>query len=302
MPRTRIRLLATLLGAAVAVSMLTACEQQSTEASMGIRVVASTNVYGDLVRTIGSAEVTVTSVIDDPGRDPHEFEADARTQLAVSKADLVVRNGGGYDDFIDTLLDATGSDAPVIDAVALSGFDATATDFNEHVWYDYPTVARVVEAITEQLAELDPANAGQFERRAQTLLDALDALESRAATLAEGFDGTGAAITEPVPLYLLEALGFVNRTPAAFSEAVEDDTDVPAGVLRETLALFSSHSVALLLYNPQTGGPQTDAVLAAADAAGVPVVAADELLPPGLDYVGWQNALIDEIESSVTAP
>ena len=87
----------------------------------------------------------MTSIIDDPDQDPHEYEADARTQLALSKADLVVRNGGGYDDFIDTMLAAAGNDdVVVIDAVELSGFDADAADFNEHVWYDYPTVGKVV--------------------------------------------------------------------------------------------------------------------------------------------------------------
>jgi len=31
----------------------------------------------------------------------------------------------------------------------------------------------------------------------------------------------------------------------------------------------------------------------------VPAVAADELLPAGLDYVDWQNALIDDIEGAL---
>ena len=39
--------------------------------------------------------------------------------------------------------------------------------------------------------------------------------------------GEGVAITEPVPLYLLEAVGLVNKTPEAFSEAIEADTDDP---------------------------------------------------------------------------
>ncbi len=37
------------------------------------------------------------------------------------------------------------------------------------------------------------------------------------------------AITEPLPLYLLQACGLVNKTPPAFSDAVEDGTGVSAG-------------------------------------------------------------------------
>ncbi len=55
-----------------------------------IQVVASTNVYGDIAQTVGGPDVEVTSVIDDPAQDPHVFEANARVQLALSRADIVI--------------------------------------------------------------------------------------------------------------------------------------------------------------------------------------------------------------------
>ncbi|HEX7834791.1 MAG TPA: zinc ABC transporter substrate-binding protein, partial [Pseudolysinimonas sp.] len=72
-----------LLVAMVAALGLAGCTSTPPDnASDGvIRVVASTNVYGDIARTIGGADVEVTSVIDDPAQDPHEFEANARVQL-----------------------------------------------------------------------------------------------------------------------------------------------------------------------------------------------------------------------------
>ena len=62
----------------------------SPTASTGgpLTVVASTNVYGDIVKTIGGTTVRVISIIDNPAKDPHEYEADAQTQLALSKAQL----------------------------------------------------------------------------------------------------------------------------------------------------------------------------------------------------------------------
>ena len=266
----------------------------------GLRIVASTAAYGELVSAIAGDTVEVESIIDDPSKDPHEYEVSARDQLALSHADLVVRNGGGYDDFIDTMLSASdNADVTVIDAVELSRYDASAPGFNEHVWYDYPTVSRVVTAIESQLAGLDPQNAGIYAANAEALQTEIATLQDRVAGLNVVHSGASVAITEPVPLYLLNAIGLRNRTPPAFSEAVENDTDVSPEVLRETLKLFSDQAVALLVYNPQTGGPQTDAVLAAADDSGVPVVAAGELPTPGLDYVGWQSALLDEIETAL---
>ena len=70
-------------------------------------------------------------------------------------------------------------------------------------------------------------------------------------------------------------------------------------MLRDTLRLFTDGEVALLVYNPQTGGPQTEAVLAAAEDAGVAAVAAGELLPEGSTTSTWQRDLIDEIAAGL---
>jgi zinc/manganese transport system substrate-binding protein len=264
-------------------------------------VVASTNVWGDIASTIGGDQVEVTSIISDPGQDPHEYQASSRNQLALSSARVVIENGGGYDDFVDTMLSASGnSSATVINAVDVSGYSASAGDeLNEHVWYDYATVGKVADAIAEALGEADPANAETFTGNASAFKEGLDTLNASVATIKEDHSGTGVAITEPVPLYLLDDMGLDNKTPEEFSEAIEEETDVPADVLKETTDLFADHAVSLLVYNEQTSGPQSDAVLAAAQDAGVPVVPVQETLPEGTDYLGWQTSIIDSISKAL---
>ena len=88
-----------------------------------VSVVASTSVYGDIVKTIGGPAVAVTSIIDRPDKDPHEHEADAQTQLALSKAQLVIENGGGYDDFVDTMLKSVRTKPTVINVADVSGLN-----------------------------------------------------------------------------------------------------------------------------------------------------------------------------------
>ena len=85
-----------------------------------ITVVASTNVYGQIAEQIGGDAVTVTPIIDSAAQDPHEYEGSAQDQLLVSNADVIVENGGGYDSFIDAMLDSSDSDAHVITAVEFS--------------------------------------------------------------------------------------------------------------------------------------------------------------------------------------
>lgn len=328
------------LSAALVLS-LAACATpaQSAEDSGLVQVVASTNVYGNVAESIGGEFVSVTSIINDASQDPHSFEASARDQLAVSKADLIIENGGGYDPFVDTLIAASGTTAEVVNAVEASGLlgddehaedehaddaadDAAdehaddATDeadehaedadghadhiegFNEHVWYSFHGMGKVAEHIAEELTELDPANAATFESNLAAFTAELEGLETRAAEISALSAGAGVAITEPVPLYLLDEAGLVNKTPEAFSEAIEEGTDVPPIALADTLALFDDGAVVVLAYNDQTASPETEQVRDAADAAGVTTVSFTETLPDGTDYVSW---MADNLEAIAAA-
>jgi zinc/manganese transport system substrate-binding protein len=256
----------------------------SAAAGGKLSVVASTNVWGDIAATVGGDAVEVTSVISSTSQDPHSFTSDTRTQLAVSKADLVIENGGGYDDFMDQLLKTAKSSAPVINAVEVSGQKApSGGELNEHVWYDFPTVQKVADSIATDLGRARPAQAADFTANAKAFDAQVDTLIKAEATAKAGHAGEGTAITEPVPLYLLEAMGLVNQTPAAFSEAVEESTEIPVAVLDQTLKIFSGGQVKVFVYNEQTSSPETDKVLAQAKQDGVPTVGVTETLPAGKD-------------------
>jgi len=299
------RLLALPLVAGAAALVLTGCATSSgSDSASGdgaVRVVASTNVYGSIIESVGGDQVDVTSILEDPSQDPHSFESSAKTQLAVSKADLLVENGGGYDDFMTTLADASDTEADTITVVDLSGLDEGGdSEFNEHVFYDYPTMVKLVADVERRLSELDSAHADTFERNAESLTTKLDDLESQTAAAKEEVDGEEVSYTEPVPGYLFDAMGLDNVTPEDFAEAIEEGDDVPPAALNETLKLFSDKQVRLLAVNEQTSSPETEQVQEAAEQAGIPVVGVTETLPKGEDYVSWQQANIDAITAALT--
>ncbi|MFD1720528.1 metal ABC transporter solute-binding protein, Zn/Mn family [Amnibacterium endophyticum] len=274
----------------------------SSSASDGrVSVVASTDVWGDVVKQVGGSDVAVTSIIDDPTQDPHEYQATTRDQLAVSRAGLVVVNGGGYDDFLSQLLKNAPGSTKTLNAVDASGLDTEPADgeFNEHVWYDLPAVSKVAAAVSAELSRIDPSGAATFESNLQTFQGRLKDLEATAADIRRTAEGKGVAITEPVPLYMTEALGLVNKTPEAFSEAVEEGDDVAPAVLKEELDLLREQQVAVLAYNEQTSDSTTEQVLAAAKRAGVPVVGVRETLPSGKDYLAWMQDDLQQFRSAV---
>ncbi|HEY7009551.1 MAG TPA: zinc ABC transporter substrate-binding protein [Jatrophihabitantaceae bacterium] len=265
-----------------------------------LRIVTSIDVYADIARTVAGGHAEITSFIDDPAQDPHSYEATARNQLAAARADVIIENGGGYDDFMDRMRTASHSSATVINAVRLSARTRNDEAANEHVWYDFPTVARLATRLSAVLSAHDPVHRASFHSNAARFVADVRGLEQGEAAIRAGYARAGVAITEPVPVYLLDACGLVDKTPPAFSTAVEDGTDVSAGVLERTLGLFRSHAVAALVYNEQTSGAQTSQVLDAARAAHVPRVAVTETLPRDEHYVAWMRANIANLRAALS--
>jgi zinc/manganese transport system substrate-binding protein len=316
--------LALIAGLAASSLALAGCASSASPSAEtdGVSIVASTNVYGSIAEAIGGDLVTVTSLIASAGQDPHSFEASAQDQLVLSKADLVIENGGGYDPFIDTLLAASSTDVAVVNATEASGLlegdahgDAEHSDdastssateghdhiegFNEHVWYSFHGVEHVAEEIAHRLSELDADNAATYEANYTAFAAEVETLEATAEGMHASTEGLGAAITEPVPLYLLEAVGLTNKTPEAFSEAIEEGADVAPEALAETLDLFTDGSVSLLAYNGQTASPETERVRTAAEENGVAVVDFTETLPDGADYVSWMTDNLSAISAAL---
>jgi len=294
----------------------------SGPAGARISIVATTNVYGSIAAAIGGDRVEVTSLISREGQDPHSYEASAQDQLAVSRADVVIANGGGYDPFIDDLLRASGNtSAAVINAVELMEAEAAedAHDHdhddhdvddhlddhsghdhgtNEHVWYDFGVIDELAGEIEDILSLLDPASEELFERNHDAFDDALEAIDDRAHALRAQWSGTPVAVTEPVALYLFEDLGLVNRMSAEFTQAIEEGSDVPPLVLQDALAVVRS-GIALLAVNAQTASPETAQLEAAATAAGVPIVSLTETLPGDRDYLGWMSDNLAALEAAL---
>jgi zinc/manganese transport system substrate-binding protein len=288
------RLLACVLAASL-VAVLTACTAPADPATDGeLRIVASTNVYGDVASTIAGPGAVVTSIIDDPSADPHGFEANPRVQLDLVRADLVIANGGGYDDFLDEMLAASGNTtAVVIHAVDVTRIDASA---NEHVWYDYSSMQDLVHEIAVALDGIEPDP--ERTSRAADLSAEIGDLLTRLVGIGLDHLGAGVIVTEPVPLYLVQNAALTNLTPEAFTDAIEEDTDVPPALLQDVLNLIPEASVVIV--NDQTGGPQTDAVIDIAGENDVPWFGVSETLPEGETYQSWQAGILDLLEDALT--
>jgi zinc/manganese transport system substrate-binding protein len=315
---------------AVSALALAGCSAGAGAQSASAPIVASTNVYASIAQALVGDEVQVEAVIDDATQDPHAYEASARDRLAVQGAVLVIENGGGYDPFMDELVD-DGSvviravdqsddlpgDAEHEDEPGADGHDHAEVEgegegegheehghiegFNEHVWYDPHTMIHLVEAIADEIGHELPDAVGVDGLRANrdALVADLEGLEARLEALHAAHEGEGVFLTEPIGGYLAAAAGLVDVTPEGFAESVEEGQDVAPATLLAATRVLEAGDAAVVLANAQTGGAETERAIETAEAHGVPVVELSELLGDGQTYVEWMTANVDALEAAL---
>ena len=311
---------AVLVGAALALTFVSACgssggaegEPSAAAPSAGasgapqqqgtrtLTVVASTNVWGDVVSKVAGPDVQVRSIISDPNADPHAYESTPADAQAISSADLVVYNGGGYDEFVDKALGADpASRGKAVEAFALRPDQAQE---NEHVWFDPATVDAVARQVSDRLGRLEPAQARGLTDRADSFSGQVDQIQQRFGAIGQARPAQKGLSSEPVPFYLERAAGIQDATPEDFSEAIEEETDPPAAAVAATDALLAGRGVNVLFFNPQTESPVTQNLRTLAQGAGIPVVEVTETLPAGKDYLTWLSDYRTSIAGAVGAP
>lgn len=270
----------------------------SVQGSATINVVAGENFWGDIVKQIGGSYVKVTSMITDPNADPHLYESNAANASAIATADVVIKNGLGYDDFMDRLLSVSPSAKRTVlsvgDMLQVSDHGA-----NPHLWYDIPKVPTVAATIESVLAVKDPAHALVYSTNLATFDASLQPILNVMTKIKSDYPEAPVAYTERVPGYLLADTGLTVKTPVGFASAIEDGNDPSPS---DTLAfqnLITSHSIKVLLYNAQAISAVTQHVRDLASQNNIPVVGVTETLPANEPhYQSWQ---LDQVTALLSA-
>lgn len=299
-PRSTATLLAVLvlLLAAVCALALVPAGSAAAPSSGPLRVVAAENVYGQIAAGIGGRRVRVVSLLADPLADPHVYQPGTGAVLAVAQAGLVIQNGAGYDGFMQRLESAAPAGRRVAVTIA-AALGIHARGANPHLWYDVPRLDAIGRAIAAGLTRADPAGAAAYARGLRAFEATLGPLRRELALIRRGHAGARVAATEPVADYLLRAAGLRVVTPPVFARDIEDGIDPPAQAVQQMLALVGGGRLAALVYNDQAVSPLTAGIRSAALAAGLPVVAMSETLPPGRRFAGWQLAQARALEAAL---
>lgn len=294
-----------LLAAALTSRPTTAQSQDSP-----LPVVATFSILGDFVQAVGGDRIALRTLVG-PDRDAHTFEPTPSDGAALTDAAVVFENGLGFEVWLDDLYAASGSDAPRVvvtepitplpitsepdAAVAAAagspvsgepaeGATAVAGEIDPHVWQDVGNAIRIVDAIRDGLAAVDPQGAATYAANADAYLAELRALDAAIVARIEtlpaadrrlvtshdalgyfaaryGFTIVGTALgsvsTEAADPSAGEIAALVEEIRAAGVPAIFAE-NIHSPELMERIAAEAAVELAPTLYTDALGGPGSD--------------------------------------------
>ncbi|HKS98009.1 MAG TPA: zinc ABC transporter substrate-binding protein, partial [Rugosimonospora sp.] len=264
-----------------------------------VRVVAAENFWGSLAAQLGGDRVKVTSVIDNPDADPHDYEPTTADGREIVAAQLVIVNGVGYDSWAGKLVAANPSRSRI--TLSVGDLVGAKAGGNPHRWYNPDDVRAVLDRITADYQRIDPAHAGYFGSRHDTLLST--GLKTYFAAIAEiraGYAGTPVGASESIFAMLAPALGLDLITPPAFLTAISEGADPSAADKATIDRQIRTRQIKVYVYNSQNATPDVQAQISAARAAGIPVSTITETMTPaGASFEDWQVAQLTALRAAL---
>ena len=128
--RTSNLLLGCALSAAILAPGCGSDDDGASGAGDAATVVVTTSVLGHVVANLlgDAAEV---EVVMEPGVDPHEFQPSAQQVAAMREADVLVANGAGFEEGLESTIDAAAADGTTV-CEAMDGITGLADESDDH--------------------------------------------------------------------------------------------------------------------------------------------------------------------------
>jgi zinc/manganese transport system substrate-binding protein len=284
---------------------LSACSTSPSKTSAGtdgasvITVVAAENFWGSLAEQLGGSRVKVTSIINNPDADPHDYEPTAADGRAVAGAKLALVNGIGYDAWAGKLVAANPASGRTV--LTVGDLVGVKEGGNPHQWYSPPNVRKIIDQITADYKKLDPADAAFFDTQHSTVVNTnLKQYFGLIDQIKTSYGGTPVGASESIFAPLADAAGLKLLTPESFLTAISEGSAPTAADKVTTDNQIKNKQIKVYVYNSQNATPDVKAQVDAAKAAGIAIATVTETLTPaGASFQEWQVSQLTALKQAL---
>lgn len=145
----------------------------TARAAEKLQVVTSFSILADITRQVGGEHIQVNNMVG-PDADAHTYEPSPDDAKALLKARLIIKNGLGFEPWLDRLISSTETRATVV--TASKGVIARTLEEDgealpdPHAWHNLANAEIYVNNITKALSAADPANQADYRHNSQVYL------------------------------------------------------------------------------------------------------------------------------------
>ena len=292
----RIRTMATALMAGLTLlTCLTGCGTSTASPSAAgsgpLQVVTSINQWQSLAVDLGGDQARVDTILSNTSTDAHDYEPTTADIARISRADLVIVNGAGIDDWAAKAAE-TGQ-ARMVDISKASGRKAGD---NPHLWFSSQGRRAAAKAVYEAYGQLRPDRTADFDRAYQDWQGRQARLDDLIAKARKQTQGWHYAATESAAYYLCHDLGMEDLTPEGYLRAAANESEPSPEDLVAFRHLLSSGRLDMLVLNVQEVNRTSKELAIQARKAHVPVFEVSEQRPEKYrNLEDWISALIHQV-------
>lgn len=160
------------------------CSPKEKTKNDKLKIVTTTTMLTDLVKTIGGENVEVQGLMG-AGVDPHLYKASEGDVQKLFNADVVIYNGLHLEGKLSEVFEKmehqnkkiiVAADALPLNTVITSSNFASSHD--PHIWFDINNWIKITRYITQKLIEFDPKNAQSYQENGKNYITKLNELNA----------------------------------------------------------------------------------------------------------------------------
>lgn len=248
-----------------------------------VSIVTTTNVYADIAKNVVGKYGSVQAIIKNSATDPHDFEPTTADAKELTKANIIVANGLGYDTWMNKLASSV-SKKPVLVGEDLMGLKKGD---NPHIWYDLDMPTKYVNYLVKRLSKLDKKHAAYFKENGDKYLAKVAKIKQIAKST-DKKNNKPVFVSEPVFDYGLEEAGY-KIGDKEFEEAIENGTDPSPKTINKMTNEIKDKKIAFLVNNTQASSSTVKTFVKLAKENGVPILNVRETIPNHMTYLDWMR-------------
>ncbi|MBF0858716.1 zinc ABC transporter solute-binding protein [Gluconobacter sp. LMG 31484] len=272
------------LGSILGISDVAQAEPSQTP----VRVVCAEAAWCNVAAQIGGADVQTQALLATPGIDPHDLTPSPSMARAMAGATIAVVNGATYDDW------ALPFAASAPGKIVVAGVAGWQPGDNPHLFLDPEAVGKVAHVFADMLSHQPGISASAVAGRLEAFLKELDGVKARLAAMKAQHEAVPVAAVEPVGETLLRDAG-LDVVDENFALAIMNHAEPSPRDVAQVDTMIDGRKVRMLITNPAIHSPQIDRLVDRAHAAGLPIVAIGETLPPGQSWQGWVYGILQTV-------